>query len=156
MLSSSASEPGAYANMLQGSRRIWREDGVRGFWRGFTPGLFGIVQTAVQFALYDTMKSRARQRTDSEITTSEFILFSGSSKLISTILTYPYQVVRSRMQIYKSKDVYGSPVDVIIKVYTHEGGVSGFYKGMTANLLRVVPATCITLVVYETVKSHYA
>lgn len=33
-------------------------------------------------------------------------------------------------------------------------GVLGFYKGLKPNLTRVVPASCITFVVYENV-SHY-
>lgn len=27
----------------------------------------------------------------------------------------------------------------------------GFYKGMSANLIRILPATCVTFVVYENV-----
>lgn len=37
--------------------------------------------------------------------------------------------------------------------YSYEG-VLGFYKGLKPNLTRVVPACCITFVVYENV-SHF-
>jgi solute carrier family 25 phosphate transporter 23/24/25/41 len=41
--------------------------------------------------------------------------------------------------------------DVFWKTLQHEG-ISGFYKGLVPNLLKVVPAASITYLVYETMK----
>lgn len=40
----------------------------------------------------------------------------------------------------------------VLLVFRYEGWV-GFYKGLTPNLLRVIPATAVTFVVYENVSS---
>jgi len=61
-------------------------------------------------------------------------------------VTYPYQVLRARLQ--DQHHDYKGITDVVIKTWRFEG-VTGFYKGMVPNLLRVVPATAITFVVYE-------
>ena len=45
---------------------------------------------------------------------------------------------------------YGGPVDTVVKVVKGEG-VRGLFKGLSTNLLRVVPSAAITFVVYEQV-----
>ena len=36
----------------------------------------------------------------------------------------------------------------IAHTWTHEG-VGGFYRGLATNIVRVLPGTCVTFVVYE-------
>jgi solute carrier family 25 folate transporter 32 len=45
-------------------------------------------------------------------------------------------------------------LDVIKKIYRFEG-VTGFYKGLVPNALRVLPGTCITFVVYENLSAYF-
>ena len=44
-------------------------------------------------------------------------------------------------------------MDCITKILRLEG-IKGFYKGLSPNLLRVVPATMITFVVYENISFY--
>jgi solute carrier family 25 folate transporter 32 len=160
MLSSSATDPGAYSSMLQGARSILVTDGIKGFWRGFTPSLFGVVQASLQFALYDRLKDRHHQKrkdlkSTEPLSTWEYLTISATSKVFATVSMYPYQVVRSRLQIYGAPELYTSVRDVVKKIYLNEGMV-GFYKGLSTNLVRVVPATCLTFLVYETTRSKLA
>lgn len=151
MLSSSSSDPGAYKSMLEGIRSIYTSDGLRGFWRGFTPSLFGVIQASLQFALYDRLKDHKKNKKNGykeTLSTWEYLSITTISKSIATVSMYPYQVVRSRLQIYSAPKLYISVRDVIGKIYKIEG-VTGFYKGLSTNLLRVVPATCVTFLVYE-------
>jgi solute carrier family 25 folate transporter 32 len=80
-------------------------------------------------------------------------VFSGLSKIFAGSATYPYQVVRSRLQTYDADKVYGSARDVVRQVWSREG-ISGFYKGLGPNLLRVVPSSCVTFLVYENTKAY--
>lgn len=51
---------------------------------------------------------------------------------------------------------YGFSLNVEILLGFRFEGWMGFYKGIVPNLLRVVPATSITFVVYENVSSYLA
>ncbi len=42
-------------------------------------------------------------------------------------------------------------INTVKSVWVNEGLI-GFYKGMVPNLLRVVPSTCVTFLVYENVR----
>lgn len=162
--STNAGHVNAYSSMLDGVKKIYATEGVRGFWRGQIPSLLGVVQAAVQFGFYDWAKEQvkiartrdpttsyvSKEGSPSYLSTKEYLLLSSTSKAVSTMLLYPYQVVRSKLQRYDAGKMYSSIGDCISKIYAN-GGVFAFYRGLVPNLLRVLPATCITFVVYEKV-----
>jgi solute carrier family 25 aspartate/glutamate transporter 12/13 len=65
--------------------------------------------------------------------------------------TDPIDLVKTRLQNQRSTVVgevlYKSPLDCIKKVYTNEGGVRAFYRGMVPQLIGVAPEKSIKLVV---------
>ncbi len=76
---------------------------------------------------------------------------SSSSKVAAMVATYPYQVVRSRLQVRTdSKFSYSGVLDVISKTTRNEG-LWAFYRGIVPSTLRVLPGTCITFLTYERV-----
>jgi len=110
---------------------------------------------AIQFMVYEDFKKKYQNYyslpSDSKFGNLEYLTFAALSKLVAAGTTYPYQVIRARLQD-PAIAYYGSR-DCLKKTYTGEG-VQGFYKGLAPNLLRVVPATMITFLVYENV-SHF-
>uniref|UniRef100_UPI0006804D8F mitochondrial folate transporter/carrier n=1 Tax=Ictidomys tridecemlineatus TaxID=43179 RepID=UPI0006804D8F len=112
-----------YKGMFDALVKIYKYEGVRGLYKGFIPGLFGTSHGALQFMAYELLKLKYNQHT-----------------------TYPYQVVRARLQ--DQHMFYSGVTDVIAKTWRKEG-IGGFYKGIAPNLIRVTPACCITFVVYE-------
>lgn len=145
----------AYTGMTDALVKIWRKEGVRGLYRGFVPGIFGVSHGAIQFMVYEEMKDSYNKYRDVPLATKmgtiAYLGFSSVSKIIAVATTYPYQVVRARFQDqYHS---YSSIWDCMRKIWTHETW-RGFYKGMGTNLLRVTPATMITFVTYEHVSEY--
>ncbi|XP_022103614.1 mitochondrial folate transporter/carrier-like [Acanthaster planci] len=143
-----------YKGMLDALWKISRHEGIPGLYKGLIPGLFGVSHGALQFMAYEELK-KLRQRVGDEssstkLSSLEYIVFAALSKMFAVVTTYPYQVVRSRLQ--DQHHTYNGVLDTILKTYRREGW-KGFYKGLSANLLRVVPACCITFVVYENI-SH--
>ncbi|XP_037533075.1 mitochondrial folate transporter/carrier [Nematolebias whitei] len=141
-----------YKGMVDALVKIYRNEGVPGLYRGFVPGLFGTSHGALQFMAYEELKRTYSKYknvpTDTKLNTLEYITMAALSKLFAVATTYPYQVVRVRLQDQHNK--YNGVVDVMSRTWRNEGA-KGFYKGIVPNLIRVTPACCITFVVYENV-----
>ncbi|XP_066149740.1 solute carrier family 25 member 32-like [Euwallacea fornicatus] len=147
-------KPNSYNGMIDCLAKIYKTSGLRGYYKGLVPGIFGVSHGAVQFMVYEEMKNNYQYYYNLPISkklgTIEYLTFSASSKLIAVLVTYPYQVVRARLQ--NQHYSYEGSLDCLKKIIKHEGW-RGFYKGLGTNLIRVIPATMITFLVYENI-SH--
>ncbi|KAG0456200.1 hypothetical protein HPP92_023988 [Vanilla planifolia] len=126
--------------------------------------LLDVSHAAIQFCTYEELRKIAvnvkssRERTtavggDRLLNSFDFAVIGGASKIGTMMLTYPYQVIRARIQ--QRPNSYGMPKyfsswHVVTETLRLEG-VRGFYRGITANLLKNVPAASITFVVYENI-----
>ncbi|KAI9615739.1 hypothetical protein PSHT_12379 [Puccinia striiformis] len=198
MFTSRADDSGAYKNLWDGLVRISKEEGLRGLWKGSVLALIGVSNGAIQFMTYEELKrwrqdlirpessgSRNSSEVDSiPLSNLEYILLSGASKFVAIGVTYPYQVVRSRLQnqlfvrhpqtprswstglssiptpitIPSSSPPtavhYQSIAHCILHTYRTEG-FKAFYKGLGINALRVLPGTCVAFLVYENLSNSF-
>ncbi|QUC18492.1 uncharacterized protein UV8b_02733 [Ustilaginoidea virens] len=169
MLSSDRGSAGAYPSMLAGARAILRTEGPRGLYRGLAVSLLGVSHGAVQFAVYEPCKrvylngrKRAREGEGEgagaagdaavKMTNEATVVISSAAKLVAGAVTYPYQVLRSRMQNYHADERFGRGVAGVVARIWREEGVVGFYRGLVPGVVRVMPATWVTFLVYENVK----
>lgn len=83
------------------------------------------------------------------------LVISGSAKIFAGTVTYPYQVIRSRLQTYHSETRFGKGIRGVVAKIWKEEGWRGFYRGLGTNIVRVLPATWVTFLVYENVR-YYA
>ncbi|KAG6009974.1 hypothetical protein E4U21_000745 [Claviceps maximensis] len=173
MLSSDKGSVGAYPSMLAGVRIIWRTEGMRGFYRGLAVSLLGVSHGAVQFAVYEPAKrmyftKRLGQghggpgsgsdpvsgRENGKMSNEATVVISSVAKLVAGAVTYPYQVLRSRMQNYRADERFGRGIGGVVARIWREEGVVGFYRGLVPGVVRVMPATWVTFLVYENVKYY--
>lgn len=140
-----------YNGMIDAIKKIYRTEGVRGLYRGFVPGMFGVSHGAIQFMVYEELKNWYNNYLnvpiDTKLSTWEYIFFAAVSKLIAAASTYPYQVVRARLQDHHHN--YSGSIHCIQSIWRSEG-IRGFYKGLTPYLLHVTPNICLIIVIYET------
>ncbi|KAJ8933391.1 hypothetical protein NQ314_014031 [Rhamnusium bicolor] len=143
-----------YNGMFDTLVKMYKTDGIRGYYKGLIPGIFGVSHGAVQFMVYEEMKKYYsyyyNQPISTKLGTVEYLTFAAVSKIVAASSTYPYQVVRLRLQ--NQHYSYKGAWDCVKQTWIYEGW-RGFYKGLGTNLIRVTPATMITFLTYENI-SH--
>jgi len=93
-----------YRHTLDAFVRIYQTEGTRAFYRGLLPSLMGVTHVAVQFPLYEHFKKWFAEREHTRVTelsSHAILLCSSISKMIASIVTYPHEVVRTRLQIQR-------------------------------------------------------
>jgi solute carrier family 25 protein 33/36 len=97
--------------------------------QGVTASYFGVIETIIQFVLYERLRSHARARIRDTPHNHEpfaaFMLCGGVAKLFATTCAYPHEVIRTRLREEGNK--YTRFFQTIQVVYREEGR-RAFYK----------------------------
>lgn len=146
-----------YKSLSHAFRSIYQKEGIRGFYHGLLPTLLGLVHVGIQFPLYEYIKHI--RSPDKEAGLLDILIASSFSKVVASVTAYPHEVLRSRLQdqghgdrTFAKNTNHSLKYDGLkhaIELTYKEGGYKGFYKGMSTNLLRVVPSAAITLSTFE-------
>lgn len=179
-----------YRNSMDCFMQICKNEGVKGLFRGLSASYLGIAEGAIQWMAYEQMKKWTRHpsldRSQSshaansagtsevdqivETPLASKIVFNtlgtaGLAKLLAAMITYPHEVLRTRLRQVSSQtqldprsgkmitvDVskYGGLVSCVKTILKEEGALA-FYGGMSAHLIRTVPNTAIMFCCYEAI-----
>ncbi|XP_022775365.1 folate transporter 1, chloroplastic isoform X3 [Durio zibethinus] len=152
-----------YSGVYDALRTILREEGWTALYKGLGPGLLmQVSHGAIQFTAYEELRrilvdykgrKRKSESASNLLNSFDYAVLGGSSKIAAILVTYPFQVIRTRSQQRPSNEGiprYMSSWHVVKETARFEG-FRGFYKGITPNLLKNVPASSITFIVYENV-----
>ncbi|XP_041641033.1 calcium-binding mitochondrial carrier protein SCaMC-3 isoform X2 [Cheilinus undulatus] len=144
---------GQYSGIADCAKQILQREGVTAFYKGYLPNLLSIVPYAgIDLAVYETLKfawlNRNRGLADPGV-----MVLVGCGAVSSTcgqLASYPLALIRTRMQAQAL--IKGSPrpsmAALIHNIVTQEG-ITGLYRGISPNLLKVIPAVSVSYVVYE-------
>uniref|UniRef100_A0A0E0C2V5 Uncharacterized protein n=1 Tax=Oryza meridionalis TaxID=40149 RepID=A0A0E0C2V5_9ORYZ len=115
----------------------------------------GVTHVAIQLPVYENVKLYFAKRdntTVDKLSPGKLAICSSGSKVAASIITYPHEVVRSKLQeqgrARHGAVHYTGVIDCIKQVYQKEG-IPGFYRGCATNLLRTTPNAVITFTSYE-------
>lgn len=153
----SASCSTRYHGTLDAFKTIWRQESMRAFYTGLIPSLLGLSHVAIHFPVYEYLKTRLNRPNNEGdrnfLHLPNLIIASSLSKMIASALTYPHEILRTRMQLKSDlpASIQHRVLPLVITTFENEG-FKGFYSGFAANLLRTVPASAITLVSFEYVR----
>ncbi|KAJ8430758.1 hypothetical protein Cgig2_009063 [Carnegiea gigantea] len=108
-------EPKSYGT-LHAATEVYKEAGIRGFWKGIVPTLIMVCNPSIQFMIYETSTKSLRQKQQAnkhgkkEITALEVFVLGAVAKLGATVATYPLLVVRKYgMNQYKTGTCIAHP-----------------------------------------------
>ena len=162
-----AKPPKAYRGLLHGLVSTVQSEGIAGLYKGVGLAIVGVSNGAIQFMTYEQLKQwrssmKLRHSVDGsrsyseleldsvKLSNTDYTILSGAAKLLAITLTYPYQVVRSRVQNHATLHIYPSAWACIRRTFRDEGFFA-FYRGFATNAVRILPGTCVTFVAYENV-----
>ncbi|KAH9832516.1 mitochondrial carrier [Rhodofomes roseus] len=135
-------------------KRMLREEGVRGFYKGLSASLLGVTEGTIQWTLYERLK-RVTADTEGKGGALEWLGMLGSAgtaKCVATLITYPHEVVRTRLRqpLVDGKMKYTGLVQTLRLIIAEEGTRS-LYSGLSAHLMRVIPNAAVMYSIYEAV-----
>lgn len=78
------------------------------------------------------------------------LVAGGAAGMLSQTLAYPFEVIRRRMQVGGAVDHGGFLLfSTTVRLIFAEGGVRGFFVGLTIGYLKVIPMLACSFFVYE-------
>lgn len=148
-----------YKGTIDAFRKMYANEGIRVFYSGLVPSIFGLIHVGIHFPVYEAMKKALHVNTVADITLADehklwrLIVASSFSKMIASSITYPHEILRTRMQMQSDSSLKRSLINEILDIYQKDG-LKGFYSGYMTNLARTVPASAVTLVSFEYFKTY--
>ena len=76
-------------------------EGFRALYKGFSATMIGIIHPICFFPLYEKLKIHLKENYDKDsehLSTRYIVLATVFAKLISSAVSYPHEVLRSRLQ----------------------------------------------------------
>ncbi|CUM66870.1 uncharacterized protein PRCAT00004554001 [Priceomyces carsonii] len=150
-------------------KHIVKAEGILGLYKGLSASYLGGVESTLQWVLYEQMKSFINRRSletfgaDStrKKTTKDHVFewsarsgAAGAAKFIASLITYPHEVVRTRLRQAPLEST-GKPkytgLIQCFKLVIKEEGLASMYGGLTPHLLRTVPNSIIMFGTWEIV-----
>ncbi|XP_011690993.1 PREDICTED: calcium-binding mitochondrial carrier protein SCaMC-2-like isoform X4 [Wasmannia auropunctata] len=141
---------GEFAGLVDAAKKIYRQGGLKSFYRGYIPNLIGILPYAgIDLAVYETLKNTYLRTHDKKEQPAFWILLlcGTASSTAGQVCSYPLALVRTRLQAEIAPD-RNTMIGVFKDILSREG-IRGLYRGLTPNFLKVAPAVSISYVVYE-------
>jgi len=152
---------GEFKGILTFAREMFKAEGLKVFYKGYWPNLFGIIPYAgIDLAAYETLKVYCIEKYVEENTNPNALVLLGCgtfSSCCGQLAAYPFALVRTKLQ---SQAGLGSKL-LLPREQTHAlglfryilrtEGVRGLYRGLIPNFCKVAPAVSISYYVYERV-----
>lgn len=136
---------------LHGSGVIYRENGVRGFMKGFVPTTARqAANSAVRFSTYTWLKQMAEHYVapGEKLGAISTFALGGMAGIVTVYVTQPIDTVKTRMQSLEAKTLYRNSFQCGASIFKNEGFLT-LWSGATPRLGRLVLSGGIVFTMYE-------
>ncbi|TIA69360.1 hypothetical protein E3P91_03647 [Wallemia ichthyophaga] len=129
---------------------IFKNEGMRGLYRGLSASYLGVTESTLQWILYEKLKVMTK---DSNLPYMSTMVSAGLAKSTATLITYPHEVIRTRMRqaVPVGEKPRYTTLTRTLKLVWAEEGIGALYGGLSAHLMRVVPNAAAMFFIYELV-----
>ncbi|KAJ7631241.1 mitochondrial carrier domain-containing protein [Roridomyces roridus] len=140
-----------YKNSLDCAKKILRNEGIRGFYRGLGPQLLA-PEKAIKISVNEALRGRATDPETGRIKLFWELVAGGTAGGCQVIFTNPLEIVKIRLQIQgEAAKAEGFAPKGAVHII-RQLGVLGLYKGASACLLRDIPFSAIYFPTYGHLK----
>lgn len=134
-------------------KKIYSEENIKGFYRGFFPTLVKTpIGTAIFFSSLENNKKilKKHKLIDCNSSTTVNFLASAGARFNQCLFTNPILVVITRLEVVGFHS-YTGLLDALIKIKKEEG-IRGYFTGLKPLIIKEVPTAAIFYSLYETFK----
>ncbi|KAI6183133.1 Mitochondrial coenzyme A transporter SLC25A42 [Aphelenchoides bicaudatus] len=150
----SVSSKEEYRNLRAVFISEYKKTGLRSFYRGIRPTLLGVIPYAgSSFFTFETLKLAYFEETNRQPNAIIKMLFGAFAGLIGQSSSYPFDIVRRRMQTGRVPQGQGV-FKTLYEIAINEGIVRGLYKGLSMNWVKGPISVGISFTVYDHVVVH--
>jgi len=136
---------------LHGSRVIFQDRGVRGFFQGFVPTTARqAANSATRFGSYTTLRQFAQGYVapGEKLGTLSTFAIGAMAGLTTVYVTQPLDTVKTRMQSLEASKDYKNSFICVAKIFKDEG-LFTFWSGALPRLVRLTLSGGIVFTMYE-------
>ena len=148
-------DPSIYTSNLSAWRSIFRAEGLRGVFFGWSPTFIGYsFQGAGKYGFYEVFKYTYGSQFPNANKTLVYLAASASAEFLADIALCPFEAVKVRMQT--TLPPYANNLRDGWGKVTSKEGVAGLYKGLQPLWGRQIPYTMVKFATFEsTVNAIY-
>lgn len=142
-----------YDNLLDGLKHIAKNEGIQKLWSGCIPSLLLVSNPSIQFAVYESIKRYVVRIYGNKLPSMSFFMIGAISKAISTCITYPLQLVQTKLrhgddEFKKNLPPNSGTLDFLYYIIK-EKGFKGLYLGLEAKLWQTILTAALMFMAYE-------
>ncbi|KAL1557270.1 Adenine nucleotide transporter bt1, chloroplastic/mitochondrial [Salvia divinorum] len=134
---------------------IMQTDGWKGLFRGNFVNVIRVAPSkAIELFVYDTVNKNLSSKPGEQpkLPIPPSLVAGASAGVTSTLVTYPLELLKTRLTIQVS--VYNGLLDAFVKIL-QEGGPGELYRGLAPSLIGVIPYAATNYCAYDTLRKAY-
>ncbi|MBA0751828.1 hypothetical protein Gogos_000726 [Gossypium gossypioides] len=143
------------SSTLEVFNNIMQTDGWKGLFRGNFVNVIRVAPSkAIELFAFDTVNKQLSPTPGEEpkIPIPSSLVAGACAGVSSTLLTYPLELVKTRLTI--EKNMYDGILDAFLKILQKEGP-GELYRGLAPSLIGVIPYAATNYFAYDTLRKVY-